>query len=196
MSVSDTQYLKWSCTVWEYDTSKIRFKQAHHFLSCRPESTKMLVTIETNWWQIPLFRDDFESLGDLGKETTLDHWSETRWIQLFYYSFSKTKTKSHVGVSHKSSFLCLILYESYIIGHELLMNILEISLVIFHWVLHFHVLFIWEPILSMVFQKDLIITMLKHSNQKNGNIMKIHLPDFSTNMLFHLLQWVICLNHT
>ena len=122
MSVSDTQYLKWSCTVWEYNTSKIRFKQSHHYLPCRSESTKMLVTIESNWWQIPLFRDDFESLGDLGKETTLDHWSETRWIQLFYYSFSKTKTKSHVGVSHLSSFMThnlVINYETWALSHRI-----------------------------------------------------------------------------
>ena len=50
-----------------------------------------------------IFRDDFENLGYLGKKTALDHWSETRWIQLFYYSFTKSRQESHVGVSHHRS---------------------------------------------------------------------------------------------
>ena len=50
-----------------------------------------------------IFRDDFENLGYLSKKTALDHWSETRWIQLFYYSFTKSRQESHVGVSHHRS---------------------------------------------------------------------------------------------
>ena len=46
---------KWSCTVWEYDTPKIRFKQTHHFIysvGSNWPTTKCWWQLRAKWWHI------------------------------------------------------------------------------------------------------------------------------------------------